>query len=48
MKKLVILMFVAMWCGTANISAVLGDDGFQSIFDGKTLANWEEIRSSGL
>ena len=41
MKKLVILMFVAMWCGTANISAIRGEDVFQSIFDGKTLANWD-------
>ena len=41
MKKIVILMFVAMWCGFVNISAILGDDGFQSIFDGKTLENWD-------
>ena len=41
MKKNLLLLLVALMCGIANNSAILGEDGFQPIFDGKTLANWD-------
>ena len=41
MKKLAILLFVMTLCGVSDDSEVSGDDGFQTIFDGKTLNNWD-------
>ncbi|MBT7917658.1 MAG: DUF1080 domain-containing protein [Planctomycetaceae bacterium] len=41
MNKIVILLLTAMCCGIVNNSAVYGDEGFVSIFDGKTLTNWD-------
>ena len=41
MKKFALLLLGATWCGIAGNSAVCGDDGFQTLFDGKTLDNWD-------
>jgi putative membrane-bound dehydrogenase-like protein len=41
MKNIAILVLVALSCGMANDSTIFADDGFKSIFDGKTLNNWD-------
>ena len=41
MKQILILMLVVVWCSLGAHSAILGDEGFQPIFDGKTLKNWD-------